>query len=141
MFEIGPYYTAIPRMLSPLTSYLSRDKLYARQKGKGKAKFCFPVILPMIAQIHQKPLACLAVVLLFRARAVTRLRQRRRPPPLILGQKSKHSRMQESTMDTQDMPTDFASSIFEVWPRPWWACKACRSTLRHVRPLDCPIVF
>ena len=31
-------------------------------------------------------------------RAVDRLRQRRRPPPLILGQESKNSRMQENTL-------------------------------------------
>ena len=46
------------------------------------------------------------------------MRQRRRPPPLILGQESKNSRMQVNTAgreDTQDRPTDFASSIFEVW--------------------------
>ena len=31
-------------------------------------------------------------------RAVARLRQKRRPPPLILGQESKNSRMQENTV-------------------------------------------
>ena len=38
-----------------------------------------------------------------------------RPPPRILGQESKNSRMQEKNSgreDTQDRRTDFASSIF-----------------------------
>ena len=62
-------------------------------------------------------LELLKLMLLFRA--VARLRQRRRPPRLILGQERKNSRMQENTVAVRILritqPTDFASSNFEVW--------------------------